>query len=187
MQEVSERIDRVATSHASVLITGETGTGKELIAWAIHEQSPRASKPLVVVNCGAIPPSLADAELFGHERGAFTGDRCRQAREIRLADAGTLFLDEISAMPLDLSPAFSESWKTAGLAGLGHQNPLRWTFESLRRPTSTLSLWSGRERSGRTSITGSMSFLSSFRPFESGRTTSRFWPVHSSPSSLRIE
>jgi transcriptional regulator with GAF, ATPase, and Fis domain len=104
MQEITDRIARVGPSQATVLITGESGTGKELVAWAIHLQSPRAEKPFIAVNCGAIPPSLADAELFGHERGAYTGAETAEPGKFELADGGTLFLDEISAMPPDLQP-----------------------------------------------------------------------------------
>ncbi len=104
MQEITDRIARVGPSQATVLITGETGTGKELVAWAIHLQSPRAEKPFVAINCGAIPATLADAELFGHERGAFTGAESAKPGKFELANGGTLFLDEISAMPLDLQP-----------------------------------------------------------------------------------
>ncbi len=104
MQEITDRIARVGPSQATVLITGETGTGKELVAWAIHLQSPRAQKPFVAVNCGAIPATLADAELFGYERGAFTGAESAKPGKFELADGGTLFLDEISAMPMELQP-----------------------------------------------------------------------------------
>jgi transcriptional regulator with GAF, ATPase, and Fis domain len=104
MQEITDRIARVGPSPATVLITGETGTGKELVAWAIHLQSPRAEKPFVALNCGAIPATLADAELFGHERGAFTGAESIKPGKFELANGGTLFLDEISAMPMDLQP-----------------------------------------------------------------------------------
>ncbi len=101
MREVFKQIGRVSATDATVLITGESGTGKELVARAVHEHSARANRPFVAVNCGAIPESLAESELFGHERGAFTGaDRQRKGR-FELADGGTLFLDEIG----ELTPA----------------------------------------------------------------------------------
>lgn len=100
MHQLRESISRVAPSEATVLITGETGTGKELVARTIHEQSSRANKPFVAVNCGAIPGDLLESELFGHEKGAFTGAvHARQGR-FELAEGGTLFLDEIGDMPL---------------------------------------------------------------------------------------
>lgn len=100
MQQLRESISRVAPSEATVLITGETGTGKELVARTIHEQSSRAGKPFVAVNCGAIPGDLLESELFGHEKGAFTGAVHTRQGRFELAEGGTLFLDEIGDMPL---------------------------------------------------------------------------------------
>jgi DNA-binding NtrC family response regulator len=100
MQEVMHLITMVAASSASVLITGESGTGKELAARTIHELSPRQAKPFVAVNCAAIPESLMESEIFGHEKGSFTGAVERRIGCFELADGGTLLLDEIGEMPL---------------------------------------------------------------------------------------
>ncbi|MGH9843156.1 MAG: sigma-54 interaction domain-containing protein, partial [Blastocatellia bacterium] len=101
MREVYEQIAQVAPSHTTVLIRGESGTGKELAAHAIHYNSPRAAKPFIKVNCAALPESLIESELFGHEKGSFTGAVARKRGRFELAEGGTLFLDEIG----DLSPA----------------------------------------------------------------------------------
>ncbi|MGD2107904.1 MAG: sigma-54 dependent transcriptional regulator [Phycisphaerae bacterium] len=102
MVELRRQLDRVALSHATVLITGESGTGKELVASHIHHASPRAEEPMLCLNCAALSANLLESELFGHERGAFTGaDRTRKGR-FELADGGTLLLDEISEMALPL-------------------------------------------------------------------------------------
>jgi two-component system response regulator GlrR len=104
MRELFARLARIAASEATVLIHGETGTGKELVARALHEASPRAQGPFVIVDCGALPESLLDAELFGHSRGAFTGAAGARAGAFEAADGGTLFLDEIGELPLPLQP-----------------------------------------------------------------------------------
>ena len=102
MQEVLSLVRRVAGSDATILIQGESGTGKELIARAIHYASPRAGAPLVSVNCAALPETLLESELFGHEKGAFTGAVAARKGRFELADGGSLFLDEIGDLPLHL-------------------------------------------------------------------------------------
>ena len=99
--EVIEKVNRVAATDSAVLITGETGTGKELIARAIHSASPRRDKPLIKLNCAALPSSLVESELFGHEKGAFTGAIARRIGRFELAHGGTIFLDEIGELPAE--------------------------------------------------------------------------------------
>jgi formate hydrogenlyase transcriptional activator len=101
---VLEQVERVAAADSTVLIQGETGTGKELIAHAIHNASPRSGHPLIKLNCAAIPFDLLESELFGHERGAFTGAIAQKIGRFELADKGTLFLDEVGDIPLPLQP-----------------------------------------------------------------------------------
>jgi formate hydrogenlyase transcriptional activator len=104
LRVVLEQAERVAATDATVLIQGETGTGKELIAHAIHNASPRSGHPLIKLNCAAIPFDLLESELFGHERGAFTGAIAQKIGRFELADKGTLFLDEVGDIPLALQP-----------------------------------------------------------------------------------
>jgi formate hydrogenlyase transcriptional activator len=104
LQSVLRDVRLVAPTDAAVLIQGETGTGKELVARAIHELSSRRQRPFIPVNCAAIPATLLESELFGHERGAFTGAFAQRAGRFELAHQGTLFLDEIGEIPLELQP-----------------------------------------------------------------------------------
>jgi transcriptional regulator with GAF, ATPase, and Fis domain len=104
LEAVLERIERVAPTASTVMIQGETGTGKELIAKAVHNISPRYDHPFVKVNCAAVPLDLLESELFGHERGAFTGAISRKVGRFELADKGTIFLDEVGDIPLSLQP-----------------------------------------------------------------------------------
>ena len=105
MREVAALARRLAAVQTSVLIEGETGVGKEVVARAIHDLGPRRAGPFVVVDCGSMPATLIAAQLFGHEKGAFTGADARRAGAFERADGGTLFLDEIGELPLDLQPA----------------------------------------------------------------------------------
>ncbi|MGB7730418.1 MAG: sigma 54-interacting transcriptional regulator [Candidatus Acidiferrum sp.] len=104
LEAVLQQVERVAPTASTVLIQGETGTGKELIAQAIHNVSPRCGRPYVKLNCAAIPFDLLESELFGHERGAFTGAIAQKIGRFELADKGTLFLDEVGDIPLALQP-----------------------------------------------------------------------------------
>ena len=104
LRQVLQLVEMVASSDSTVLLLGETGTGKELIARAIHEHSKRHKQSFVTLNCAAIPSSLFESELFGHERGAFTGAHMQRAGRLELADGGTLFLDEVGDLPLEMQP-----------------------------------------------------------------------------------
>jgi len=104
MRELFARLEKLAQSDATVLITGETGVGKELVAEAVHELSPRNNGPFVVLDCGSIPQNLIESELFGHERGAFTGATSSYAGAFERAHGGTVFLDEIGELPIDMQP-----------------------------------------------------------------------------------
>ncbi|CAN5623842.1 hypothetical protein BH11MYX1_BH11MYX1_25570 [soil metagenome] len=102
MQQIFRKVEKIAPTDISVLITGETGTGKELIAREVHNRSPRAQKPFITINCGAIPENLLESELFGHVKGSFTGAVANKQGKFQAADGGTLFLDEIGEMPIEL-------------------------------------------------------------------------------------
>jgi formate hydrogenlyase transcriptional activator len=104
LKSVLEQVERVAPTDSTVLIHGETGTGKELIAHAVHNVSPRSGRPFIKLNCAAIPFDLLESELFGHERGAFTGAIAKKIGRFESADKGTLFLDEVGDIPLALQP-----------------------------------------------------------------------------------
>jgi len=104
LRHVLHQVEIVAPTDATVLLLGETGTGKELAARAIHDASGRGHRPFIKVNCAAIPSGLLESELFGHERGAFTGAIAQRIGRFELGDGGTLFLDEVGEIPLELQP-----------------------------------------------------------------------------------
>ena len=125
MQEVFRAIGRLSQSHATVLINGESGTGKELVARALHRHSPRASKPFIAINTAAIPKALLESELFGHERGAFTGAQAMRRGRFEQAEGGTLFLDEIGDMPSDLQTRLLRVLSDGHFYRVGGHQPIK--------------------------------------------------------------
>jgi two-component system nitrogen regulation response regulator GlnG len=125
MQDVFRAIGRLSQSIVTVLITGESGSGKELVAHALHKHSPRAAGPFVAINTAAIPKDLLESELFGHERGAFTGAQTTRRGRFEQADGGTLFLDEIGDMPFDLQTRLLRVLSDGQFYRVGGHNPLR--------------------------------------------------------------
>src|SRR5262249_5182145 len=123
--DVLEKVNRVAKTDATVLITGETGTGKELIARAIHSAGPRHDKPLIKVNCAALPGGLVESELFGHEKGAFSGAVSRRVGRFELANGGTIFLDEVGEVPLDVQVKLLRVLQEREFERVGGTNPIK--------------------------------------------------------------
>ena len=125
MQDVFRAIGRLSQSHVTVMITGESGSGKELVARALHKHSPRAAGPFVAINTAAIPKDLLESELFGHERGAFTGAQAMRRGRFEQAEGGTLFLDEIGDMPFDLQTRLLRVLSDGQFYRVGGHQPLR--------------------------------------------------------------
>jgi DNA-binding NtrC family response regulator len=125
MQEVFRVLAKVAPSSSTVLILGESGTGKELVAYEVHRNSPRAKKPFVKINCAAIPATLIESELFGHERGAFTGAVTSKPGRFELAHEGTLFLDEVADMPLEMQVKLLRVLQEQEFERVGGVTPIR--------------------------------------------------------------
>jgi len=136
--EILAKISQVARTDTTVLITGETGTGKELVARAIHKHSQRSSKPFISVNCTSLPESLISTELFGHEKGAFTGAIKRHIGRFELADGGTLFLDEVGEIPLDVQVRLLQILQTKEFERVGGNQTLKTDFRLIAATNSNL-------------------------------------------------
>lgn len=138
MREVFKLIGKVALTEASVLIVGESGTGKELVAQAIHRHSPRAAEPIVAVNCAALPANLIESELFGYERGAFTGAATSKPGRMEQADRGTLFLDEIGDLPLDAQAKLLRALQERKFERLGGKDSVASNFRLIAATNQNL-------------------------------------------------
>jgi transcriptional regulator with GAF, ATPase, and Fis domain len=125
MREIFGLLERLGPTDATVLLTGETGTGKDILARSIHDSSPRKDKPFIVVDCGAVVGSLIESELFGHEKGSFTGATNQRQGAFELANGGTLFLDEIGELPLDLQPKLLRAIEQRSFRRVGGNREIR--------------------------------------------------------------
>jgi len=146
LREVLDLVRTVAPTNCTALIEGETGTGKELIARAIHEHSTRRDRPFVNLNCAAIPLGLLESELFGHERGAFTGAVARKVGRFEAADRGTLFLDEIGDIPLELQPKLLRVLQEGEFERLGSTQTLRVNVRLVAATNRDLAALVSKER-----------------------------------------
>src|SRR5258706_7100986 len=131
LRKVLKAVDKVAATDATVLITGETGTGKELIARAIHKRSRRSARAFVSVNCAAVPPALIPSELFGHEKGAFTGATQRRLGRFELAEGGTIFLDEIGELSAETQVALLRVLQEHEIERVGGTGSLLTNFREI--------------------------------------------------------
>ena len=170
-QSVLKGVQTVAPSDATVLILGETGTGKELVARAIHELSHRSKGSFVKVNCAAIPATLLESELFGHEKGAFTGAAGQRIGRFELAHQGTLFLDEFGEMPLELQPKLLRAIQDQEFERVGGNRTIRTDARFVAATNRDLNGDGGGIDSAPTCTTGYTSSQSLFRPFASGPKT----------------
>ena len=174
-REIVDLLPRIAAAGTAVLIEGETGTGKEMAARALHYLSPRAGFPFIAVNGGALPDTLLEAELFGHERGAFTDAHARREGLIAQAEKGTLFLDEIDSLSRKAQVSLLRRSRKASTVPSAARNG-RPTFASWRPPTPPSRSWCEPGRSGPTSTTACVSSTSRCRRSAGGRKTFPCWP-----------
>jgi len=150
LEAVLQQVECVASTDSTVLIEGETGTGKELIARAVHNLSMRCGRPFIKLNCAAIPFDLLESELFGHERGAFTGAIAQRTGRFELADKGTLLLDEVGDIPLGLQPKLLRVLQEQELERLGGSRTHRVNVRLELQRTRIWQQWSKGINSART-------------------------------------
>ncbi len=139
LQKLLDKVEKVAVRDTSVLITGESGTGKELIAQAIHYNSPRKDQPFIAINCGAIPDSVLESELFGHKKGSFTGAEADKEGLLKAADGGTLFLDEIGNLPLNVQKTLLRFLQEQEFRRIGDTQPTRVDVRLISATNSDLT------------------------------------------------
>jgi len=170
---------QVASTDATVFLQGESGTGKEVVARFIHRASPRKTGPFVAINCAALPEHLLESELFGYERGAFTGAQQAKAGQIELAATGVLFLDEVSEMSPMAQAKLLRVLQEREFLRLGGTRPSRPMSASLPRATVICIRRSRTDAFGRICFIGCRSSISPCRPCASAVATSPCWPTHS--------
>ena len=175
MQQVFKMVGRVSHSDAPVMITGESGTGKELVARAIHHYSQRSAKNFVAINCAAIPDQLLESELFGHEKGAFTGAITQRVGRFEQSEGGTLFLDEIGDMPLPLQGKILRVLQDGEFSRVGGRITLKSNVRIVAATNKNLEREVAENPSAKTSFIGSTSCASSCHRCASGPRTSNCW------------
>ena len=175
LRKVMESVDQVAPLKNTILIVGETGVGKEVIANAIHRRSPRNNGPFIKVNCGAIPENLIDSELFGHEKGAFTGAISQKRGRFERANGGTIFLDEIGELPPWAQVRLLRVLQTQEIERVGGSPPIRLDIRVIAATHRIFVRWSKKVPFGRTCGSASMPSPSIYRPFDSAGQTSLCW------------
>lgn len=175
LKEVMEMVRRVAPLDSPVLLLGETGTGKEVIANAIHKSSLRKDGPLIKVNCGAIPETLMDSELFGYEKGAFTGALSRKRGRIERAHRGTLFLDEIGELPAEAQVRLLRVLQEKEIDRVGGTAPVKVDIRVIAATHRDLEGMADQKNFGRTFTSGSGCFPSSFRRSGNGKQIFPRW------------
>ncbi|MCW5199208.1 sigma 54-interacting transcriptional regulator, partial [Desulfobulbus sp. F1] len=169
LKDVLRMAEQVAPGNTTVLILGETGTGKELIAAAIHDMSPRRELPMITVNCAALPSNLIESELFGREKGAYTGADTKQLGRFKIADGSTLCLDEIGELPLELQAKLLRVIQHNEFERLGSSRTVKVDVRIIATTNRNLEEEASKADSAQTCIIGSMSFPSRCRPCGSGK------------------
>ena len=175
LRETLSKAEVVAETDATVLLMGETGTGKELIARLIHNRSSRRDHTFVKLNCAAVPSGLMESELFGHERGAFTGAVATKVGRFELAHRGSLFLDEVGDIALDLQPKLLRVLQEKEFERLGSTRTLKVDARLIAATNRDLRKWSRAESSAKTSTTGWRFSPSSCHPSAKGGKTYPCW------------